>query len=374
MAAIRVLIVDDSAAVRIMLGEILDAEPGIQVVGALASGEEALEWVARTRPDIITLDIEMPGRSGLEVLSELHAAHPQLPVIMFSGVTRHAAETTFEALSRGATDYITKPLLTRSRADALEQIRAQLVPRVRALGGRRLASAGRRGSLRPRRLSIGPPAGKRSRSLRPPDVPPPAIDVVVMASSTGGPNALSVVLRELPVLRVPLLIVQHMPPVFTRLLAERLSAGCQMPVREATNGQTLEAGHVWLAPGDFHMRVEGRRGTTRITLDQTGQEHSCRPAVDVLLRSVASTYGGHVLSVVLTGMGQDGLRGCVQLHAKGAQIIAQDEASSVVWGMPGAIARAGIASAILPLDSIAGEIARRLQQDALPTPPQRIAG
>jgi two-component system chemotaxis response regulator CheB len=366
MGSIRVLAFDDSAAVRIMFGEILDAEEGIRVVGALPRGEDAIERIALMRPDIVILDVTMPGRSGLDVLSDIRAVHPRLPVIMFSAHTQRASEITFEALARGASDYVTKPLLTYRREEALEHVRAQLVPKVRALGVRR-GPPGRvepftAASPRVERVTSGPPCLHG------------AVDVVAIATSTGGPNALTALLRELPVLPVPILIVQHMPPVFTRLLAERLSTDGVTRVREASHGDVLEPGYAWIAAGDFHMRVERRGGVARLALDQAEPENSCRPAADVLFRSVASAYGARALAVVLTGMGQDGLRGCVQLHARGAPILAQDQASSVVWGMPGAVAKAGIASAILPLASMAAEIARRVGWTAVRPPGQRQVG
>lgn len=345
MSRVRVLIVDDSAVIRRMLTSVLDADPGIEVVGAAANGDAALEKLAELRPDVMTLDVEMPGMSGLDLLVEIRKRAPKLPVVMFSSLTQRAAATTLEALARGASDYVTKPANTGSREASIEHVRSQLVPRIKAL-----APIGRRVAVVPRA-----PAAPREvrRTTR--------IDVLAIASSTGGPNALTEVLRGFTAPPpVPVLVVQHMPPIFTRILADRLGNSTCLPAHEAVHGMVLQSGHVYVAAGDHHMQLEREGREVRIVLDQGPPENSCRPAADVTLRSVAATYGGHVLAVVLTGMGQDGLRGVEQLRPLGAQVLAQDEASSVVWGMPGTIAAHGLADEIVPLSEMAAAITRRL--------------
>lgn len=347
MSSARVLVVDDSAVIRRILTDVLSSDPEIEVVGTASNGTMALEKFEKLAPDLITLDVEMPGMSGLDLLSEIRRRSPKVPVVMFSTLTQRAASTTLDALARGATDYVTKPSNTGSREAATEHVRSQLVPRIKAL-----ASASKIKTAAPaveprRRPSIAP---MRTR-----------LDLLMIASSTGGPNALSQLFRGFVApLPVPALIVQHMPAVFTRILAERLASTSGLPVHEAEHGARLERGHFYVAPGDHHMKVERDGNAVRLVLDQGPPENSCRPAADVTLRSVASVYGGHVLALVLTGMGQDGLRGIEVLRPLGAQVVVQDEASSVVWGMPGVVASNGLADEVLPLPEIAASVLRRL--------------
>lgn len=347
MNKIRVLVVDDSAVVRRVLTDLLSAQSDIEVVAAAPNASIARARFDALQPDVVTLDVELPDESGLELLAQLRAKAPKLPIVMFSALTQRAAATTLDALALGASDYVTKPSGQATRADVEAHIVAQLVPKIRALAGRGSARAST-----PRPPLVAP-------AVRPP--PARRIAVLAIASSTGGPNALAELFRGLPPgFPVPIVLVQHMPPVFTRLLAERLSAGSSIAVKEAEVGDELKAGRALVAPGDFHMRVvnEGRRSV--VALDQTPPENSCRPAADVLFRSVATAYRGQTLAVVLTGMGQDGLRGCEPIRAAGGQIIVQDEASSVVWGMPGFVARAGLADAVVPLPDLAREIVARV--------------
>jgi two-component system chemotaxis response regulator CheB len=278
---------------------------------------------------------------------------------MFSALTERGAEATLDALALGATDYFTKPSNTGGLDASLQVIREQLIPQIKAVcvrNGFDLQSARPKGVSAPSTTFSAP-----SRPLAPrPDPGPP--EVLVIGTSTGGPNALAEIFRRLPAeLPVPILIVQHMPPMFTRLLAERLSAEYAIPVREAVPGAVLEPGKAWIAPGDFHMIVTRDGRQVRVHVQQEPPENSCRPAVDVLLRSVAGAYGPNSLTVILTGMGQDGLRGCEYVHEAGGRILAQDEATSVVWGMPGCVARAGLADRVLPLSLIADEILRRVR-------------
>lgn len=346
MTRARVFVIDDSAVIRRVLSDVLGADPGIEVVGTAGTAAIALTKLAELEPDVITLDVEMPGTSGLDLLLDIRKRWRSLPVIMFSALTQRAAATTLEALARGATDYVTKPASTGSREASVEHVRTQLVPKIKALafrGSRRLPE---RGLARP----------ATTRASR-------AVDVVAVASSTGGPNALVDVLKGLGgPLPVPMVIVQHMPAMFTRILADRLAATSRLRVLEAAHGAVLEPGTVYLAPGDHHLKLVREHGVVRAHLDQSPPESSCRPAADVTLRSVAAAYGGHALVVVLTGMGQDGLRGVELLRGLGAQVVVQDEASSVVWGMPGIIATAGLADEIIPLTEIPRAIVQRLRE------------
>lgn len=347
-ARTRVLIVDDSVVVRRMLTDLFSAESDIEVAGAAPSGAAALERIKQGSFDVMTCDVEMPGMSGLELLVEVRKLAPQLPVVMFSSLTRRAAETTLEALARGASDYVTKPTGASSRAEALEQIRGPLLSKIRSLVRCPESVLVTRAVTAPApRSSVT--SGERA-----------APRLLAVGSSTGGPNALATLFSKLqPSFKLPIVVAQHMPPLFTRLLAERLTATCGRPFHEAEQGTVLTPGHGYIAPGDFHLRV-GRAGAQEVVLlDQAPPENSCRPAVDVLFRSVAAQFGPAALAVVLTGMGQDGLLGCEQLKQRGAQVLVQDEASSVVWGMPGFVARAGLADAVLPLSEIADEVMRR---------------
>jgi two-component system chemotaxis response regulator CheB len=349
MAKVRVLIVDDSVVIRRLLTDILSAESDIEVVGSAANASLALQRLATTIPDVVTLDVEMPDMSGLELLAEIRRRQPKLPVIMFSSQTQRAAAVTLEALARGATDYVPKPNGTGGLDASRDQVRRELLPKIRALGAAVARAQAPREQV---------PAG-RVKTLS--SVPARGVEVLAIGSSTGGPNALAELFRTLPAtLPVPVLLVQHMPPLFTRMLAERLTATCPIPFREASAGDVLEPGKAYVAPGDHHMRVIKSAGKFVLTLDQSAPENSCRPAVDPLFRSVAEVFGERCLAVVLTGMGQDGLAGCEALAAKGAQIIVQDEESSVVWGMPGFVARAGLAQSVLPLAELPAEILRRV--------------
>jgi two-component system chemotaxis response regulator CheB len=305
----------------------------------------------------------MPEMDGLATLAELRKAYPRLPVIMFSALTERGAEATLDALALGATDYFTKPAEAGGLDASLQVIRQQLIPKIKALCVRDREAS-------PKQDGLSPAGGSPPRSGPQPDGPTPRrpgtrpgpVQVLAIGASTGGPNALAEVVRGLPAgFPVPIVIVQHMPPMFTRLLAERLAAQSPVAVREASSECVLRAGEAWVAPGDYHMIVARDGRQVRLRLHQEPPENSCRPAVDVLLRSVAKAYGASSLSVILTGMGQDGLRGCEALCEAGGQVLAQDEASSVVWGMPGHVARAGLADRVLPLSLIADEIVRRTQ-------------
>jgi two-component system chemotaxis response regulator CheB len=356
MRRIRILVVDDAVVVRRLVTDALASDPMLEVVGAAANGRIALAKIPQVNPDLVTLDVEMPVMDGLETLREIRKNYPKLPVIMFSTLTERGAATTLDALALGANDYVTKPANVGSVVAALERVRMELIPRAKALCA---SVAGLSDpTLMPQRAA-SPAIKLPPRPLKAPQ----NVQVVAIGVSTGGPNALAEVIPQLPAnFPVPVLIVQHMPPVFTKLLAERLTVRSQIPVEEAKFGRVLLPGHVWMAPGDFHMEVERQGPTARIKTHQGPPENSCRPAVDVLFRSVAEAYGPATLAVVMTGMGQDGLRGCQEIRAAGGQVLAQDEASSVVWGMPGFVAQAGLADKVLPLDQLPGEIVRRVQR------------
>ncbi|GAA1957795.1 chemotaxis response regulator protein-glutamate methylesterase [Nocardioides panacihumi] len=339
---IRVLVVDDSALIRRLISTALSEAEDIEIVGTARDGLEAVDRVEELRPDVVTLDIEMPRLDGLGALRRIRERHRRLPIIMFSTLTERGAAATLEALSRGASDYVTKPSNTGSVAEGLASVRDQLVPRIRALAGVR--------TLAPRT-----PAARRTPPVAKPAAGSP--QVLLVGSSTGGPDALATVLGQLPAdLGVPVLVVQHMPPVFTTMLAQRLDRISALTVREAVDGDVPRAGEVLLAPGDFHVRLVSGAGGVRVRLDQGPQENFCRPAVDVLFRTAAEVYGGRAVATVLTGMGHDGLEGVRVLAERGARVLVQDEATSVVWGMPGAVALAGLADETVSL----GEMPRRL--------------
>ena len=344
MVPIRLLIVDDSAVVRRLLGEALVQRPEIVVVGTASTGALALAKIPQLNPDVITLDVEMPGMNGIETLVEIRKRYPRLPVIMFSTLTERGAGTTLEALSLGASDYVTKPSNSESLSGAMETVRRELTAKIISLAGPRTASPAPALRTAPR---------NRFRPAR--------VDVVAIGTSTGGPNALAEVIPLLPGnLPVPVVVVQHMPPLFTRLLAERLNSRSRLTVVEGAAGQIMEPGHVYIAPGDFHMMAIRQADAMVLGLNRSAPENSCRPAVDVLFRSVAETYGSNVLAVVMTGMGSDGARGAQSIREAGGEVLVQDEASSVIWGMPGAVVRAGAADKVLPLSEISGEIVQRV--------------
>jgi two-component system chemotaxis response regulator CheB len=341
----RVLIVDDAVVVRKTLSDAIGRDAALEVAGTASNGRFALAKFPALKPDIVLLDIEMPEMDGLETVRQLRKIDARVPIIMFSTLTERGASATLEALTLGATDYVTKPS-NRDMAETLEAVSRELIPRIRALCHLPEAHA----VVVPKPPT--PPAAQWKQRLLAP------VQVVAIGVSTGGPDALARLLPSLPAdLPVPMLIAQHMPPIFTSLLAVRLSAKSALPVRECKSGEPLQPGCAVLAPGDFHM-VVSQEDVPRLRVHQGARENYCRPSVDVLFRSVAQVYGGRALAVILTGMGQDGLKGCEALRGLGARIYVQDEASSVVWGMPGFVVRSGLAHKILPLDQIGAEIVR----------------
>lgn len=349
MSKIRVLVVDDSVVIRKLLSDILGADPEIELAGTAPNGKIALAKLPQLNPDLVTLDIEMPEMDGLQTLPELRKAYPKLPVIMFSTLTERGASATLDALARGATDYVTKPANVGSVAAAIQNVTEQLIPRIKSLCRHKLSQSSTTSIVRSVR-----PSGVRTASLV-----PRRFEAVVIGSSTGGPQALSAVLPLLPAnFPAPILVVQHMPPVFTQHLAARLDQQCALKVSEAVDGDAVVPGRILIAPGNVHLEVQRQGPFVKAVLHQGPPENSCRPAVDVLFRSAAKTFGRNCLSVVLTGMGQDGMRGAEAIVAAGGTSLAQDEATSVVWGMPRAVVEAGWSDLTLPLPKIAAELMR----------------
>jgi two-component system chemotaxis response regulator CheB len=349
------MVVDDSVVVRKIVTDVLSGDPDIEVVGTAVNGRIAVGKLEQLKPDLVTMDIEMPEMNGIEAVRAIRAGqggqeHSRVPIVMFSTLTERGASATLDALSAGANEYVTKPANVGSVSQSMESVREQLIPKIKALTGRP--------------VTVGP-----ARTAAPPPPPPVAPRtgpgkkpaVLVIGSSTGGPEALARVLPLLPAtLPVPVLVVQHMPPVFTRQFAQRLDRLSPLRVVEAADGSPLVPGTVHLAPGDHHLVVRPTAQGPRTGLNQGPPENFCRPAVDPLFRSAVAAYDGAVLAVVLTGMGSDGRNGAAEIRAAGGTVVVQDQATSVVWGMPGAIAQARLADEVLPLDRIPDAINRHL--------------
>lgn len=356
MAKIRILIVDDSVVVRRVVADMLSEETALEVAATAPNGRIALAKLAQVNPDLVLLDVEMPEMNGLEALALLRKDYPRLPVIMFSRFTSRGAAVTLEALTLGASDYVTMPENAGRSLQQMPELRRELIGKIKELCHAEKAAGTEVGAAAvPTRVC---PLSALGLSR------PQRVEIAAIGASTGGPNALATLVAALPAnCPVPIVIVQHMPAVFTRLLAERLAARAAVAVAEASPAGALHPGSAWIAPGDYHMEVtHDAQHAARLRLHQGPPENSCRPSVDVLFRSVAEVYGARALAVVLTGMGQDGLRGCERIREAGGQILVQDEATSVVWGMPGLVARAGLADQVLPLDQLAAEIVRRIQR------------
>jgi len=320
------------------------------------NGRIALSKFEALKPDIVLLDIEMPEMDGLETVQELRKIDRLIPIIMFSSLTERGASVTLEALSLGATDYVTKPSNIDGTA-TFATVTQELIPKIRALC--HLPDI-RVQTIRPRPLPLPTPTVPRLFA---------PVQVVAIGSSTGGPDALAHLLPTLPPdFPVPIVVAQHMPPIFTALLAARLTSKSALPVHECVSGEALVPGRIVIAPGDFHMVVSHDTSGTVLMTNQRPKENFCRPSVDVLFQSIACVFGNRALAVILTGMGQDGLKGCEVLHRMGARIYAQDEASSVVWGMPGFVARNGLADKVLPLDQIGLEIVRATNKTLMARP------
>jgi two-component system chemotaxis response regulator CheB len=357
--AIRVMIVDDAVVVRGLMSRWLSEESGIEIVGAFRNGREAVDNVLKLKPDVAVLDIDMPELDGLSALPLLLARQPDLVVIMASTLTRRNAEVSLKALSLGAIDYVTKPETSREIMFT-QSFRHEIIEKIRHLGRRALHAP-----LHHSKALRGDAGDPRAQaiSLRPFSPVPPRL--LAIGSSTGGPQALQVLIRGLsPVLaRLPVVITQHMPPTFTAILAEHLTRASNRSAHEGVHGETIKPGTLYVAPGGKHMRLERHAETAVIAIGDDAPVHFCKPAVDPLFQSAATAFGPALLAVVLTGMGTDGTEGGRDIAAGGGSIIAQDEASSVVWGMPGSAAHSGQCSAVLPLEEIASRIVRLVNGD-----------
>jgi two-component system chemotaxis response regulator CheB len=360
---IRVMIVDDAVVVRGMFARWVEAEADLQVVASVRSGREAVDQLEQTDPDVVVLDVEMPDLDGLAALPLLLGKKRDLAIIMASTLTRRNAEISLRALSLGAADYIPKPQSTMA-IDPASSFRRELIEKIRGLGlrmRRNRFTAAVRSAKTPAEpekslpmLAKSPPLAPRSplRGIR--AFPPSLPRVLAIGASTGGPQALNALMRQLGSVidRAPVLITQHMPPTFTTILAEHIGRVAGRPAHEAIHREEVNAGTIYIAPGGKHMTVARRDGVAVIEIDDGPPVNFCKPAVDPMLQSASAIWGQWVLGIILTGMGSDGLRGAQSVVAAGGAMIAQDEASSVVWGMPGQVAQAGLASAILPLRDI----------------------
>ncbi len=370
-ASIRVMVVDDAVVVRGLVSRWIEEEPGLELAASLRTGRDAVAQVERANPDVVVLDVDMPELDGISALPLLLEKKRDLVVIMASTLTRRNAEISLRALSLGAADYVPKPESNRGVTTSPE-FRRELIEKIRQLGGRRKglsaptpASAPdlTRGSRPAGVAGDRPPAAVLALAGQPIRLRPfsPVVPrVLLIGSSTGGPQALSVLIARIrPVTdHVPVLITQHMPPTFTTILSEHLARASGRPAREAVHGEAIVPRTIYVAPGGRHMRVAGRDGAPVIALDDGPPINFCRPAVDPLFASAARVWGGAALAVVLTGMGTDGTDGALDIVGAGGSVIAQDEATSVVWGMPGSAALAGACSAVLPLNQIAPKLVR----------------
>ncbi len=361
---IRVMVVDDSAVIRGLLTRTLESDPDVRVVASVGDGQMAINSIRRQPVDVVILDIEMPVMDGLTALPQIIAAAPQTRVLMASTLTKRNADISLKALSAGAADYVTKPSATRDMHGAVA-FKQELLQKVRVLGtvarqGRGPAPrTGFRAERQAQRETPARPAAPARVVLRelPAGLRP---EVIAIGSSTGGPQALFDLLGHLGRGIVqPILVTQHMPATFTAILAEHISRQCGVPAHEGRDGEPVTGGQCYVAPGNHHMIVAAQTGGPAIRLNQDPPENFCRPSVDVMMRSVAAAYGRRVLAVILTGMGQDGLKGCGEVVKAGGAVLAQDEATSVVWGMPGAVATAGLCAGVMPLKEI-GPFIRRL--------------
>ena len=361
------MVVDDSAVIRGLLTKTLETDAEIKVTATVGNGQAAIDTLKRSDIDVIVLDIEMPVMDGLTALPKLLEARPGVQIIMASTLTLKGASVSMKALSLGAADYLPKPTTTTGISTA-DGFKRELVEKVKSWG---LVARRKRGlppgSAAAPGSNVPPPPKKLypgTVTLRPAGAPG-KVDCLAIGSSTGGPQALFAVFRALGrVDRMPVFVTQHMPATFTTILAEHLAQASGMPAAEAKDGEAALPGRIYVAPGDFHMTVESQGTNMVVRLNKNPPENFCRPAVDPMLRSIAKAYGNRTLFVMLTGMGQDGLKGARELVAAGSNVIAQDEASSVVWGMPGAVASAGLCTAVLPLNEIGAYVKKALMRSA----------
>jgi len=345
MRRLRVLIVDDSVVMRRMLSDMVQSDPALEVAGIAHHGHIALAKIPQVSPDLITLDLDMPEMNGLETLTRLRAEYPHLPVLIVSALTEQGTKLTLDALAMGASDYVTKPSSILPHSSNVAEVRDELIGKIKSLGAAHLSRN----------------VGRGKRSPHTDDDSRSRVEVVVIGVSTGGPNALMQMLPEIPEnFPVPIVVVQHMPPMFTKFLAERLEKICHVHVKEAARGDRLEPGTIYIAPGDYHLEMDRTDHGVVIRLHQGPLENSCRPAVDPTFRSAVECFGSRVLGVVMTGMGHDGLQGARCIYDGGGQILAQDEKTSVVWGMPRFVVEEGLPDEVLPLDKLASGVIKRV--------------
>jgi len=357
---LKVLIVDDSFLIRKIITSALHNHPDMKVIATAENGEDAIAAVQKhlIEIDVVILDIEMPVMDGITALLGIRKIDRRLPVLMFSSLTQRGAEATIRALTSGASDYVGKPGNLSNSEDAFRILEEELIPKVRALGQKRRAISAR-GLTKdsPRMIAKHEPFGHNPIVLAPILPPQGTVSAVCIGISTGGPTALASLFESWQqTLPVPLFIVQHMPPRFTEMLAKRLSQLGPTEVEEAFDGQEVKSGRAYLAPGGWHMALETQNGKTKIRINDLPPENSCRPSVDMLFRTAADIYKDRLLGVVMTGMGTDGLLGSEAIVSAGGRIIAQDEESSTVWGMPGAVANANLASKVISLELLPAEI------------------
>lgn len=349
MSPIRVLVTDDSVVVRRIVSEMIDRDPDLEVVGTARDGADGLRQIEALNPDIMTLDVEMPIMDGLETLRNLRNVRPKLPVVMFSTLTTQGSAAALDALSLGAKDYVGKPSNVGRTIDVASQLEQELIPKLKALVPHKLAPPPGSPGHTPSRVIERSDEAFGDRVKR--------VDALLIASSTGGPVALESVfaaLEQPP--PVPTLIVQHIPPVFSEMLATRLDKVGPTPIVHGEAGIPVEAGKAYLAPGGLHMTVEKKGPNVVLNTNEGPRINHCRPAADILFESAETVYGGNTLCLVLTGMGNDGEEGTRRLAGLGASVIVQDEPSCVVWGMPRAVAEAGLANEVVPLDDIPGRL------------------
>jgi two-component system, chemotaxis family, protein-glutamate methylesterase/glutaminase len=344
------MIVDDSTVIRSVIRTILTSDPEIEVVASAANGQAAIQLLPRSQADVVILDIEMPVMNGLDALPALLKVDPGVKVIVASTLSQRNAEISIKALTLGAADYVPKPASPRE-IGAEGGFRNELLAKVRSLGARARA---RRAFQVVSYHSATPSAAQPERKIALRKASQMRPRILAIGSSTGGPQALFALLRQLPAtIDVPIVITQHMPPTFTAALAQHLGRAAGRPAKEAAEGEVLAPGTIYVAPGDHHLVLNARGTQIEAHLNQEPPENYCRPSVDPMLRSLAQAYGPRVLALMLTGMGSDGLSGATRVVQAGGTLVAQDEATSVVWGMPGAVATAGLCAAVLPLNDIA---------------------
>ena len=361
---LRVLVVDDTAVFRRVVSDAFASLPDVEVVGVATNGRAALAKIAELQPDLVSLDIEMPEMNGVQVLEALKLRSSKLGVLVLSALTLKGGELTMKALELGAFDFLTKP--TGGNPDQNRAfLRDELEPRVKAFARRceiqKLLKTGPAIPLAPRPAAL--PVAAEPPASKPFPRPTQRPELLLIGVSTGGPTALATVLSQLPAsFPLPILIVQHMPPLFTASLATSLNAKCHLTVKEAKDGEVPQAGTVYIAPGGSHMKLLAETGgSKRICITDDPPENNCRPAVDFLFRSVAHGFPGKAMAVILTGMGNDGTLGCRLLKRHGGTVIAQDEASCVVFGMPKEVIQAGVVDVVAPLERIAEEILKAVR-------------